>query len=1047
MSDTKRTPSQQAAIDHEGGRLLISAGAGSGKTAVLTDRVIRKLKDGVSLANLVIITFTNLAAEELKQRIRTKLRHEPHLRPQLDNLDDARITTFDALCLRIIREHHYLLGIPESVGIADPIRLARAKAVALEATIKEAYRRQDPDFLALVARLFDRSDALVYEAVRTLHAGIAMMPDQERYFAEYADNHFSPAALAGYMEAFQQLIEEELDIIKADFEIFVRSHLGFYVEKVAAFAEAVQNAYRPLFAATGLTERLRAFARLEHPQLPRVSKQLDAETLAQLRLDFSPLKDKINHLADRLARLLVSNEQELVADYLETQSSVMAVVSLTRQFSERLEHQLASENLYHFADIMALTIKLFEHHPEVRKTYAEGIQEVMVDEYQDTNDLQDRLLDLITSDNLFVVGDIKQAIYGFRNANPRNFQRRYQELKTEGTGTLIELVDNFRSRQEVLAATNAIFMNIMDTAIGGIDYHDGQSLRFGQQAYAANRTPGVSYEPTILTYHYDIEEMRADNRSRMEVEATIIAKDIADKLASGLPVYDFSKKSMRPCDCRDFAIIIDRKTDFHLIQEHLVALGIPVHAYADEAFAEGTEIVFINLFVTCLVSLTDGDLFQSRFKQAFYGLCRSFVYRIPDEAIVRLYTEVDFTVGDLLGIVASRPEFTPVVTDLRTCLEASRQLAIPALLQGIYATTKVYAHLFRLDDPGLREARLDFLHETLQGIPGMTLADLFGYLDHVYATPDLDFDFAKAVAADENAVKLLTMHKAKGLEFAICYYPGLHKKFNYTENKSHFGFTKAYGLHTKAFSNGFKPTFIHLLANAENYQEYVSERIRLLYVALTRAKEKQIMIIEDKYLLPARTIHDARGVVDRRIRKRLNCFAQLFPHLEFVQAWGRPAPSAGFSPAYRTDTELVPSTQERRYSTFDFPAEPPAPQGYAKEGGGCRTQAELEAIRFGTRLHELLERFDFQDTVRSLSAVPREYRRYLEALLAQPLFSDLGQASIHQELPFVHAEAGGVRRGVIDLLIERPAECLIIDYKLKELSDEAYVSQLTGYRA
>ena len=1044
MSKITMTPAQHKAVFHEGGNILVSAGAGSGKTAVLTDRVLRKLAEGVSLDQLVIITFTNLAAMEMRQRIKAKLSSIPELENELLKLDQARIMTFDALCLRIVKDHHYLLRVDEQLKIADPIILDRIKKEALEQTFKEAYTKRNPDFEALISRLFDRSDQLAQEAVMTLARGIETLPDKERYLGSFEDNYLSNAKIEEHLSSFNSFLNNFTSQIKTDYETFLEVYLSSSNEIVLTFAREVEICYRQLLSAKDTSAIIKAAKRIEHPRVPRVSNRLDIDLQSGLKEAYLPVKDKVSKLVQIITELMADDEADLKEAFAETKATIMTVVGLTRRYLEILQAKQQELKLYHFSDIMAMAIRVFEEYPEVTREYKSGIQEILVDEYQDTNDLQDRLLELIQNDNLFTVGDIKQAIYGFRDANPRHFLKRYQKIKDEGLGTLIELVDNFRSRSQVLKTINEIFSRLMDKNIGGIDYHDNQSLRYGQKQYEINFDPHATYDPVVLTY--EATQSEELGLSKMALEARIVTQDIVSKLSRNIKVYDLKQQKLRQASYRDFAILIDRKTDFGLFQAELVKAGIPTVIYADEPFSEGEEIRFLSLFLSCLQGLLRDELFQAKFKPAFIGLARSFVYQIADDDIVKIVLEGSLETAEDLHNLAGNPHFSLILDHLYALKDLIDKVPVDLFVRTLYEKTNIYLSLSKLVDPGLREARLDYLESLLASIDHLRFEDLVGYLEHVYKTPEADIEFQKHYSETENAVQIMTMHKSKGLEFSICYYPGLGKRFNYQENKNHFIYDRDLGLYTKAFANGFKKTFLHYLASDKNYQEYVSERIRLFYVALTRAREQQILILEDKFLEQKPIVCDRHQVIDLWERKQLAAFAGIFPYLDFALDWRQKGIVEPLTKAKSTAEGKTKEFGKILFSTYSKPLEAYSTRRYAKQEAKHFTKSDVEAINFGDKLHKAFEFFDFHDVRNSLLKVQDDWRLFFTKLLETEPFHNLENAKIHQELPFINVEEDTTRSGVIDLVIEYDDLCHIIDYKLKAVDDPAYLNQLEGYR-
>jgi ATP-dependent helicase/nuclease subunit A len=789
------TSSQQEAITHEGGNILVSAGAGSGKTSVLTERVIRKLQEGIQLDSLVILTFTTLAASEMKHRIKDALNQLPELRAQSEMMDQAMISTFDAFALRIVSDHHYLLDLPKHIAISDRVLLDEASEWALNEVLESHYLDPSDSFKDLVMRLFARNDEMLKEAIWTLARGLETHPGRMHILREYERHYVSNETVDDIIRQFHALIMNEIRKIRQSYVALLSMLEQSTDPRAKPFAQEIDRSYQILFSDDSLEVLAVEVQNLKQPQMPRKRGEED-DFHESVKDIYTAFRARIDQLKKRFGMFYMRKEASFREDVLETRPTILEVARLTMEYMIHLEQYKKDHQLYHFSDIMILLIQLFETHPDLLREYREKIHEIMIDEYQDTNDLQERVLEMLGHDNVFMVGDVKQSIYGFRNANPKNFIRKLHSFSRHGQGTLIELRDNFRSRKFALDATNHMFSQWMDEALGGIDYQDSEELMCGNQAYNRHFQDGASYEPEIV--HYDLDRYREGNPKipQAEIEARWIASDIVRRITSADQVYDAKLRSLRHIEQSDFAILMDRKTEFETYQKCLVDAGLMVDVFTEELFSTSEEIRFVIHFVNA-VSAYLGDDEKDLFRFSLWGLLRSFVYRVQDDEIIRLFHA--FPEMNPKKIIDQPPisALEILCSHIKTVSETVSFLPIETVCENIYQVTNIWGLLHRLDHPELREKRLEFFSETIQSLKWYTFNDWVRYCRRLHDNRDIDIDFSLA-QTKERGVQLLSMHKSKGLEYPICYYSGLYKQFNYTENKAFFVFDSTYGLFTKA---------------------------------------------------------------------------------------------------------------------------------------------------------------------------------------------------------------------------------------------------------
>jgi len=1024
------TSDQRRAIAEEGKTILVNAGAGSGKTSVLAARVMRKLQQGVDIDRLVILTFTNAAAAEMRSRIKQNIRKDPTLTAQLKRLDNAVISTFDSFTLRIVRQNHYLLDLPRNLEIADSAYLQGMESAVLTETMAKRYAAGNPDFLAAIERIWSGGDDMFATAVRLLAAGVGSIPDADGQLAAYMETHFGADLVQTRLADFTDLIEQRRQDLHNLLERAIEEIQGIDNEKALSFAAALAGIQSRL-TAKGYEAFVTACT-VDLPRKPVLSKAFDETDSQRLTHAYAPFADAFRVAKKMVESLHAANEEELLASYLDTRPVVTEVVAATRDYLENLSARKRRENAFGFADVMSFAIAILEDHPDVLARYRAGLVEIMVDEYQDTNDLQDRLIDILAMNNAFMVGDVKQSIYGFRDANPANFRRKCQSIAAGASGYIVDLRENFRSRREVIDAVNRLFEHVMDERVGGADYQLRQSLVYGNHAFDRQTDREIDRHPKIITYD-------PGEGSAVMAEARILASLIRSDIDGGFPILD-PAKGYRPCAYGDFCVLVDRKSDFVVYQNAMVAAGIPVYTIADETFVASAEIQFVLNLLKLVRCQNDAEQAKLWFRHALYGTARSFVFKIPDDEVLPVLAD-----RSLCAFTAAMPVSLRSIGNIVSELTAlSMRLPADRFLLRLYAACDIYHNAAHLPDPAAVEAKLDYLVNKAATLPTPGFDGLLDYIAAIQNAKNLDVEFSRPLIFGRNAVYLMTMHKAKGLEFPICLYPGLSKRFNRSDTRGFFLYDKRFGLLTKAWDEGFKDTFLHVLFRDATDRDYLSERIRLFYVALTRAKEKFYLLLNVAKDLNESPATDATGYLPESLRLGYGCYADLVRSVGATAAWRVPA----FAPVdIRREAERVQDVDViPEFIRFDLRPLPLEKTGYAKTGMTISDPDNRMAMAVGTRFHAVLEVFDFSDPDSSLAALTPEWRQRIKAFLAHPEFAGITGAQVVQELDFMTGSDPGARRGSIDFLMMMNGNATIVDYKLKRIEDPAYEIQLEGYR-
>ena len=904
MSEPKWTPAQRAAIDDRGGSLLVSAAAGSGKTAVLTERAVRLITDPehpVDADRLLIVTFTNAAAAELRARIGQALlrrcQQEPGntaLRRQRMLLQRAPICTMDAFCLDLLHKHFQALDIPPDFAPADPGSVELLRTAALAETLEHAYA--DSDFCAF-ADLYGkgRTDKPAGDTILQVYDFLRALPDYDRKLDEFLapwqqENGFDAtcwhdlllAQAARDAKAARELLCAAQQDCREDYaqemaEAGEKKTPAAIRKAEAAVAEKYADAQGRLersAALLGEVERLAQagewtplYDRLtpfvlgmeEQPGLKGMKKRLkgDHKTAIKTRAD------EAADLFAQITELVSCSEEEAEADRQAALPRLQALFAAVRDFDARFSAKKRERKLLEFSDFEHFALRLLRS-PDgtptplcgsIRQNYAA----VMVDEYQDTNALQDALYRCLASpagDNLFLVGDLKQSIYRFRQADPSIFRAKlnsWPELPggtarprpaegTPGADALLALDANFRSAPQVVAGINFIFEQLMTPQLGDTAYGDGQRLVCGAPSEYAG-----SVEAQFLP----------DDTA--ETDAAWIAGRIEELVKNGEPVRDGA--GTRPVQYEDCCILLAARGDFLAYEEALTARGIPVYADARENLMTAPHIRPL----ISLLRVIDNPAQDIYLAAAMLGLMFGFT----DDDLVRLrayseqaqkqqetaapgakHTRMSLY-GAVLQVVQSEDEtpFTQKVKMFYDRLTELRRMARSApaeqLMEEIFVSTGYLAALGAMENGARRreDARRFAAFCAASGANGISA--LVRAIDAAAQAGSTGQDTVPG-GSRPGCVTIMTIHRSKGLQFPVVFVGDTARRFNAADTRQPVLLHREYGaglrLRPEQGEGAYKTAAYTALSNV-HAQEMRSEQMRLLYVALTRAQDKLILTV------------------------------------------------------------------------------------------------------------------------------------------------------------------------------------------------------------
>ena len=1001
------TEEQQKAIDEEGKNIIVSAGAGSGKTAVLTARVLRKLLQGIHVNELLILTFTNAAAWEMKERIRSTIRKTPGLEEEAALLEEAYITTFDAFSLAMVKKYHTYLNISQNVQVADEVLIDMEKKRILDEIFDQYYLSPKKNFSKLISDFCLKDDEELKKYLLNAYRKIELKYDKTDYLKNYL-LQMNESKAEEFIQEYVDLLYQKQQLLQD----FIHSMSEYFD---GDFVSKVEHNFSSLLDAKTYEDFLRG-CNYQSITVPRGSSE-----------EAKKMKACVFDTAHEIKDLCIySSIQEIRNEILSTQDSIQIIVEILQELDRRLDSYKMEHQLFSFQDISRLAIQVVMENDAIREELMNQFQEILVDEYQDTSDIQEVFISLISRNNVYMVGDIKQSIYRFRNANPIIFKDKYNLYRDTEQGTKIDLLKNFRSRREVLEDINLLFDLFMDEELGGADYKTSHRMSFGNDAYSLEGATEQNYQMELLTY----DKTHLGRITSSEEEAFVIGYDILERVNHHFQVFDKEEKKLRDIEYRDFVILLDRSKDFDLYKKVFEYLHIPLTVLKDESLKKENDILVIKNLIQLLICMKEEN-FDSTFRYAFTSVSRSFLYPTLDSEIYKNFALNTFPESSLY----------------QKCLECLTYIDHMSLSQFFLFLLDQFHYeekLLTIGNVHYFRTRLEYLYQLCHDYEkmGKTIYDFMDYLNEIM---EGDYDLSFSIPVKEtNSCRIMTIHKSKGLEFPICYFASLASKFNMNEFKEKILFDNHYGFILPKVDESYKDTILKILFKTKMKREEISERIRLFYVALTRAKEKMIFVLpkleEEEEVLELVPIYQ-RENYSSFLSILKSIYSVLLPYVKETTVLGVKDYLMIAPPDSIQKKEETLSVNEIHIPSIEIEK-----KHYSKEKLSLYTKEEKELLRFGTTVHEILEEINFLSYDLSKYSIPSFIQKKIKAFLESDFMKDKLLMKMYKEYEFVYQEDAEELHGVIDLLLESDQEMIIIDYKLKNIEDEAYDKQLNGYR-
>lgn len=872
------TKKQQEVIDSREKNLLVSAAAGSGKTAVMVARIIEVISDEkhpIDVDHLLVVTFTNAAASEMKERIMNaleqKVEKEPnnsHLLRQLARVQKAQITTIHSFCLNLIREHFMEVDLDPGFRIGEEGEMALLEQEAMEQLLEEAYEEKAEDFLALVESYAPgKSDAPLESMILKLYT--------------FARAGSRPVA---WLEKAKEMFHyDKEELLKQDWASYMTQYVDFYGNEALAIYDQLKQLSMDPKIPDG--HRNAVCEEWEKAQAFRNAKTLEDYILAAKNWEKTAIrgrakkehdKEKVSFLMERRKKAheiieqmtngyLIDDWDRIVKNMHRCQKPVDALVRLVIRYMELMKEKKKEKNVLDFTDLEQYALQILtegyaeDGTPLPSKTAMEQkkfFSEIYVDEYQDTNEIQEQIINLISGNeigkhNLFTVGDVKQSIYGFRQAKPELFTDRYyryQEEKEENQ--LIELQNNFRSRRHVLDAANYLCYRLMKKEISGIEYDEKVAL------FAAMDFPedGMDDRTECMLLKHEKDE---NHMSAVELEAAMIGMRIREMVDAEHPqmvteVKEDGTKGLRKAEYRDIVILLRTVSGWgEEMQEQLLNMGIPAFSERKKGSFTSMEVMTIMSMLKVLDNERQDIPFAAFLRAPFIGLSgeemvwmMSTIERSEDQKPAMADYFYDYLEHGTDKILLEKLE------KARTWIERFREekvyRSISELIWDILMETEYYHMAGAMPDGEQRQANLRMLVQKAKTFESGSYRGLFHFIRYMEQLKEYDLDYGEAniQGEHENVVRIMSIHKSKGLEYPIVFVSGLSKQFNFMDTREAMLMHSDFYLGPNAINLDTRvktPTLLKKVIADKKKEEILGEELRILYVAMTRAKDKMIL--------------------------------------------------------------------------------------------------------------------------------------------------------------------------------------------------------------
>ena len=917
MSEVKWTNEQLQAIQEKNSNILVAAAAGSGKTAVLVERIIHKIIDEqMDIDKILVVTFTNAAASEMRERILEaiykKLEENPenvHLQRQIILLNKASICTIHSFCLDVIHNHFYEIDLPSNFKIADTAEIDLLKQEVLDDLFEQKYTENDKDFIELLENYTNyRGDEALQELVLKIYKFIQSSPFPIKWLQEklellkIEDKDISKTV---WGKLIIQKVEDDIQESIMQLET-VKYKMALYPEMTKFYQKICEDIIilKDLQNYNSWDELYIKLLNFNFSNWP-----VDKKVTNDLKEDSKEIRNKVKkHIKEKTAKLLSCSQEQAVKDLRIITPILEKLANLVTEFTKNFAEKKKEKNCIDFNDIehFALKILLDENNnpTEVAKKYKEKFEEIAIDEYQDSNLVQEAILTSISKgNNIFMVGDVKQSIYKFRQARPELFLQKYDEYKnkeekTQEDNLKIQLFRNFRSRQNILNITNLVFESIMSKELGDINYNENEYLNYGAnypEPEEIKNYAGIAEldiidlkeDESITAFEGEEDEEEQERVEDDVLEAKFVANKIQELLNSDYMVFD-KKQGYRKIRPKDIVILLRATSNLSPIYEKEISdLELPVFSDTSGTYLDTVEIQtilsvlkiidnplqdipLVVVLRSAICNFTDNDLITIRLTDRN---CNFY------EALIKTRLICD---GDLKNKIESFLE------KLEKWKSISQYMPVEEFIWQIYLDPGYYQYVGLLPNGAMRQANLKTLFEKAKQYEKASFKGLFNFIQFIDKLKKQNGDLASAklIGENEDVIRIMSIHKSKGLEFPVVFLCNSHKKFNMQDLNDNILLHQDIGFGPTIMDTTRKIKYSSIAKDAiklKMKQETLSEEQRILYVALTRAKEKLYITGRSKDL--TKYVQDKNKILEMYESENIKLDAKLMKKANSYLDW------------------------------------------------------------------------------------------------------------------------------------------------------------------
>lgn len=883
--ERKWTPAQKNAIDTRDCNVLVSAAAGSGKTAVLVERIISMITDpdkNIDIDRLVVVTFTKAAAAQMKDKIRKALDSmldenpgDTNLLRQITLLNNAQITTIDSFCLWIIRNHFPEVNLDPGFRIMDEGEKKLIENDVLEDVLEEFYAEADEEFFNLVDAFgMGRDDSGLVSIIDKIYRFSRSNPWIDEWFDEcmlvYDDETYDNPAIKELYDSIKNALLDYRDKYNQLVDICSEP------AGPAAYTSALQSDLLGIneminsqdFGELGRRIRIFSFEALSRKKDAGADPDIKEYVKGQRKL----FKDYIGRLNDKI---FLKDDDGIFEDMQGAGIQIRTLLKVAKVYAKRVSEVKREKGIIDFNDMEHLALSILVKKEDGKLVYtetadklADRFEEILIDEYQDSNQLQEVILNAVSktrlsgvNNNIYMVGDVKQSIYKFRLACPELFIEKYDIYGETGDNVRIELQKNFRSRENVLECANDVFSHIMNKNFSGIGYDESVRLNAGfpyPEYSDSNYGDEVNKSTDVILISSENEE----EATTRELEADRLAKLVEEIVSSGVNVYDADENVYRLAEYRDIVILTRSVTGWaDTFADALMDRGIPAYTDSSTGYFSVREIQVILSMLTIVdnpvqeISLAAAMMsYFGGFTAAELGMVRKLGREYVDtnvhnnlyehlKAVAVLGEAGKVQEPDVKQLSGKCALFLAKLTEYR---DKSSVESLYDLCWEIIYDSGYYDYVGTMPAGAQRQANLNVLLERAAGYGKSSYSGLFNFLRYIERLKKFDEDFAEGAASldNENLVRIMSIHKSKGLEFPIVILAGAHKSINFMDATAPVLVDQNLGIavdYVDLERRTKTPTIIKGAMARRIVRESVSEEERLLYVAMTRAREKLII--------------------------------------------------------------------------------------------------------------------------------------------------------------------------------------------------------------